>query len=640
MEMSPLHDASTPTTAETPTRGEQGTRPRGGIRLDWLIAALSAWFLCGLYLDGWAHAHVPALETFFTPWHAVLYSGFAATALALGVVQVRNMRLGYSWREAPPAGYGLSLVGAGVFLVGGVLDLLWHSLFGIEVGVAALLSPTHLLLAAGGILLVSGPLRAAWQRIPPGSRLTWRAGAPALLALTYSFSGLAFFTAYAHPFVTNWAASTAGARPSQGDLFLMNADGTGQTRLTVNQGDVRAPRFSPDGTSIVFGRAATAQDPLQQLYIVNADGSGLRPLSSMRDGAAMPSWSPDGTRIAYVGGANGQIYLMAADGTNSQQLTHDSEPHWMPSWSPDGTRIAYINGANGQIYILAADGTNPRRLTHDAGQYLTLQWSPDGGGLAVTSDQSGQEQIYLMRADGSGLRQLTWGDEVNWGPAWSPDEARIAFAADRDGHADIYVMRADGSHPANLTNNSEVDSGGPPAWSADGRKIAYTARDHQTLTPDITAALGIVSVLLQAALLMSALLLLLRRWRPPFGAITLLQVVATALIGFLSDQHGWVVLALITGLVADALVQGLKPAPHRPRNLRLFSFVVPTLLYSLYFLGTYLYGGGIGWSAHLTAGTAVLSGVVGILLSLLVVPSAPSTLPQTRTGTPKAGNLR
>src|SRR5262245_27383763 len=114
-------------------------RPQGSLRFDWLIAALSAWWLSGLFLDGWAHRHVPALETFFTPWHAVLYSGFAACALALHVTQTRNMRRGYLWRRSLPTGYGLSLVGAAIFLVAGALDFLWHTLFGIERSVEALL---------------------------------------------------------------------------------------------------------------------------------------------------------------------------------------------------------------------------------------------------------------------------------------------------------------------------------------------------------------------------------------------------------------------------------------------------------------------------------------------------------------------
>ena len=618
-----------PDVQEPPTTAAREARPQGEPRFDWLIVALSAWWLGGLYLDGWAHIHVPALETFFTPWHAVLYSGFAACALALLVTLVRHLRRGYPWRKALPAGYGLSLVGAAIFLVAGALDLVWHTLFGVERSVEALLSPTHLLLATGGVLLVSGPLRATWRRISPGSQLTWRAGAPALLALLYCYSALGFFTQYAHPFITNWAAVPVSSAPTHSDLYRMNADGSGQTRLTTNEGDVRSPSFSPDGARIVFGSADDAQATHEQLYMVDAAGSHLRQLTFADGGASLPNWSPDGAHIAYTDGASGQIAIMDSDGANARLLTRDAGQQCCPTWSPDGAQIAYI-GADGQVYDIDAGGdstgaigTIPRRLTRDAAQHWTPRWSPDGASIAYSSNQSGNDAIYVMRVDGSGVRRLTTSDADSWGPAWSPDGSHIAFVTNRDGHAEVYVMRADGGDQVNLTRNPGADNDGLPAWSADGRTIAYTVRGQGSpITLDYTAALGVASVLLQAALLMGVLLLAMRRWRLPFGAITLLLVVSTALLGVLSDQYIWTLVALLTGLVADALYAALRPSPERPIALRAFSFSVPTLLYGLYVLGRYLTTARIGWSIHLTAGTAALAGVVGLLLSIVLIPSA------------------
>jgi Tol biopolymer transport system component len=609
-----------------PTTDAREARPQGGPRFDWLIAVLSAWWLGGLFLDGWAHRHVPALETFFTLWHAVLYSGFAACALALLVTQARNMRRGYPWRKSLPTGYGLSLAGAAIFLVAGALDLLWHTLFGVERSVEALLSPTHLLLATGGVLLVSGPLRAAWRRILTGARLTWRAGAPALLALLYCYAALGFFTQYAHPFVTNWAAIPVSAAPAHSDLYLMRADGSGQTRLTTNQGDARSPSFSPDGARIVFASATSAQATLEQIYMVNADGGDLRQLTFATGGASLPSWSPDGAHIAYTDGASGQIAIMDVDGANARLLTRDTGQHCCSTWSPDGAQIAYI-GPDGQIYAIAASSPGaeaaPRRLTHNSVQHWTPRWSPDGARIAFSSNQDSNDAVYTMRVDGSDMRRLTTSGADNWGPVWSPDASRLAFATNRDGYAEIYVMRADGSDQVNLTRNPGVDNDGLPAWSADGRTIAYTVRRQSSpIMLDLTAALGVASVLLQAALLMGVLLLVMRRWRLPLGAITLLLVVSTALIGLLGDQHIWIVVALLAGLIADTLYVALRPSAERPTALRIFSFTVPTLLYGLYFLTTYLTHGHISWSIHLTAGTAALAGVVGLLLSIVLIPPA------------------
>ncbi|HRQ41603.1 MAG TPA: hypothetical protein PLD25_27095 [Chloroflexota bacterium] len=126
----------------------------------------------GIFLDGWAHHHVAELESFFTPWHGVLYSGFLVTAVALGIYVVQNWHQEGNWPAAVPVGYGWSLVGILLFLAGGAGDILWHGIFGIEESVEALLSPTHLLLAAGAVLAVTGPLRAAWRQRRPGQN-TW-----------------------------------------------------------------------------------------------------------------------------------------------------------------------------------------------------------------------------------------------------------------------------------------------------------------------------------------------------------------------------------------------------------------------------------------------------------------------------------
>jgi len=179
----------------------------GGAGYDWMMAGFGSWLIGGLYLDGWAHIHVPALETFFTPWHAVLYSGYIAGAVALAVTLRRNRRHGASRWAALPAGYGLSLAGAFIFFFGGLADMLWHVVFGIEEGVEGLISPSHLALALGGSLMITGPLRAGLAH-PAGAARPWRDRMPLVVSLTIFLSLLTFFTGYASPYGTMWAAMT------------------------------------------------------------------------------------------------------------------------------------------------------------------------------------------------------------------------------------------------------------------------------------------------------------------------------------------------------------------------------------------------------------------------------------------------
>lgn len=172
----------------------------GGLGFDRLMAVLISCLLSGFYIDGWAHVHGLVDKTFFTPWHGLLYASYFVCTLALAIAVGINHLRGWPWLSAIPRGYELSLLGGPLFLIGGVGDLIWHTLFGFDVNIEALLSPTHLLLAFSALLILAGPLRAAWQRTDPVNTHNWRTLLPALLSLLAVFSIFTFFTRFAHPF--------------------------------------------------------------------------------------------------------------------------------------------------------------------------------------------------------------------------------------------------------------------------------------------------------------------------------------------------------------------------------------------------------------------------------------------------------
>ena len=178
--------------------------PSSSPRLDWIVALTSICFVTGVFTDGWAHNHIPELETFFTPWHALLYSGFFAMALTIGVAWLYRYRQGYHWRHALPPGYNIAAVGSIIFILGGLCDLGWHQLFGIESDIDALLSPTHLVLAIGGALTVTAPLRSALAQHKPVKHIL--AELPAVLSLTAALCIVGFMTMYVHPVVHPWLA--------------------------------------------------------------------------------------------------------------------------------------------------------------------------------------------------------------------------------------------------------------------------------------------------------------------------------------------------------------------------------------------------------------------------------------------------
>jgi hypothetical protein len=136
-------------TAEPTTRGE-----------DLATVVMATWLILGLFLDGYAHEHlVQTGESFLTPWHGVFYAGFLSTAAT--IVWIISRRSGDSLRRRVPPGYGGALLGIAAFAIGGIGDGLWHTVFGVEHGIDALLSPTHLVLMVSLLAIVMAPYRAA-----------------------------------------------------------------------------------------------------------------------------------------------------------------------------------------------------------------------------------------------------------------------------------------------------------------------------------------------------------------------------------------------------------------------------------------------------------------------------------------------
>ncbi len=188
--------------------------PAPDLRLDWAIALISCVIVFGLFIDGWAHNHDRVDESFFTPWHALLYGAVGISGLALVLTHFRNVGRGYRWTSALPAGYALSLIGFFAFCAGGVADLFWHEAFGLEENLEALISPSHLFLAFTGLLIMTGPIRAMWRR--QDTEQSWRGLLPAILSFICITSVFTFFTTFAA--VTGELIALAGARPEDHTL--------------------------------------------------------------------------------------------------------------------------------------------------------------------------------------------------------------------------------------------------------------------------------------------------------------------------------------------------------------------------------------------------------------------------------------
>jgi Tol biopolymer transport system component len=167
------------------------------------------------------------------------------------------------------------------------------------------------------------------------------------------------------------------------EIYVMDADGSNETRLTDNDAEDYGPTWSPDGAKIAF---TTNRDDDYEVYVMNADGSDPTNLTNdlAADGWWAPYWSPDGTKIAFVSDRDGnsEIYVMDADGGNPVNLTNNAEWDGLPVWSPDGKKIAFKStrdGGNWELFEMDADtGSDPTRLTDTGGQVRAFDWQPLG----------------------------------------------------------------------------------------------------------------------------------------------------------------------------------------------------------------------------------------------------------------------
>jgi hypothetical protein len=177
----------------------------GSQRFDWTVLILGLWCFVGMSVDGWGHKHGAVDDSFFTPWHAIWYSGFTAYASFITIALWRlhdgplptSPRTIKQFLSAMPAGYSSAVAGMVVFSLAGFGDMLWHTFLGIEGGIDILLSPTHLGLAAGLALTLMAPFWSAWHN-PNSGKEGLSSQIPMLFALGATWSVLTLFTSYAH----------------------------------------------------------------------------------------------------------------------------------------------------------------------------------------------------------------------------------------------------------------------------------------------------------------------------------------------------------------------------------------------------------------------------------------------------------
>jgi len=256
---------------------------------------------------------------------------------------------------------------------------------------------------------------------------------------------------------------------SSEQICVMNADGSGQQRVTTEAGTRHYyPSLAPDGQSVVYSQYR--EDNVYEIMEFEFATDHATRLTDRLGVLTGPEISPDGTTIAFMrwtlASDQYQIWLMDRDGANARRLFDGTG--WDPTWSPDGATVLFASDKEGaiQLFTVGVDGSGVRRVSDLPALRGRSDWSSQGL-IATYSGEAWSREVYTMNPDGSGLRQVSPPGGNSQGPSFSPDGGWIAFTAYFDNFNDengceIYVMRIDGSDLRRLTRNEYCDY--QPRW--------------------------------------------------------------------------------------------------------------------------------------------------------------------------------
>lgn len=274
--------------------------------------------------------------------------------------------------------------------------------------------------------------------------------------------------------------------------YVMRADGSDLSRISDGRGKTTCGWFLPGSDRVLFA-SSTAHDeacpakpdpsrgyvwPLDKydIYTVNRDGTGTTRLTNYDIYTAEAVLSPDGKKIVFTSLKDGDldIYTMNVDGTDVRQLTDAPGYDGGPWWSPDGTKIVYrahhpkdagelaqyqellaqglIRPSKVELFVMNADGSDQRQVTALGGANFGPSWSPDGTKIIFSSNfvapRSRNFELYLVdvaesMATADKLEKLTTHESFDGFAMFSPDGKKLIWASNRnaksEGETNIFV---------------------------------------------------------------------------------------------------------------------------------------------------------------------------------------------------------
>jgi len=253
-----------------------------------------------------------------------------------------------------------------------------------------------------------------------------------------------------------------GEEKGERALYLSDWDGNRMNRSGVKGKVLMSPRWSKDGTKIVYSDERNRQ---WGIYLLDFNSMNERKVYSSKGTNIAGDFLREGNEVILSSSKDGtpDLYVLDLKKSRTEKVTSSSGIEVSPVVSPDGRSIAFVSdkGGSPQIYTMRADGADMKRISFEGSYNTSPAWSPKGDKI-VFAGRRGGNQIFIINPDGSGLTQLT-SQGNNEDPSFSPDGRYISFVSDRDGVKGIYIMRASGEAQQRITPRAMKAYG--PRWS-------------------------------------------------------------------------------------------------------------------------------------------------------------------------------